>query len=131
MISKFGGYIVTGGIAATVDLVGFRLLIICGLPLGASAILSWLIAVIVNYNLTSRFVFKLVPSRGNGLLFLLVAGIGLSINSSVTILCVEHFEILPSLAKVIGIGTAFGFNFLLNVLIVFRRKVDRRSVRGD
>ena len=55
MISKFSGYIITGGIAAVVDLGGFRLMIASGFSLVASAILSWLTAAVVNYNLTSRF----------------------------------------------------------------------------
>jgi putative flippase GtrA len=120
MISKFSGYIVTGGIAAVVDLGGFRLLIASGFPLIASAILSWLIAAVVNYNLTSRFVFKHAPNRQHGLVFLLAAAVGLSVNAGMTTLSAEYFGADPVLAKFIGIGTAFFFNFLLNLLVVFR-----------
>jgi putative flippase GtrA len=120
MISKFSGYIVTGGIAAVVDLGGFRLLIASGFPLIASAILSWLTAAVVNYNLTSRFVFKHAPNRQRGLVFLLAAAVGLSVNAGMTTLCAQYFGAVPVLAKFIGIGTAFLFNFLLNVLVVFR-----------
>jgi putative flippase GtrA len=120
MISKFSGYIVTGGIAAVVDLGGFRLLIASDFPLIASAILSWLIAAVVNYNLTSRFVFKQAPNRQRGLVFLLAAAVGLSVNAGMTTLCAEYFGAVPVLAKFIGIGTAFFFNFLLNLLVVFR-----------
>jgi len=120
MISKFSGYIVTGGIAAVVDLGGFRLLIASGFPLIASAILSWLTAAVVNYNLTSRFVFKQAPNRQRGLVFLLAAAVGLSVNAGMTTLCAQYFGAVPVLAKFIGIGTAFLFNFLLNVLVVFR-----------
>jgi putative flippase GtrA len=120
MISKFAGYIVTGGIAAVVDLGGFRFLIGAGLPLVSSAILSWLTAAVVNYNLTSRFVFRHAPSHQQGLVFLLIAAVGGSVNAGVTTFCADHFGVVPVFAKSIGIATAFVFNFLLNALIVFR-----------
>ena len=121
MIAKFGGYIVTGGIAAVVDVTGFRLLFAVGLPLVASAIVSWLIAAVVNYNLTSRFVFKYTPNHRHGVIFLLAAALGLSVNAGVTGFCAESLGVVPVLAKIIGIGAAFGFNFLMNAFLVFRR----------
>ena len=120
MISKFAGYVVTGGIAAVVDLGGFHFLIGAGFPLVASAILSWFAAAVVNYSLTSRFVFGHMPNRQQGLVFLLAAAVGLSVNAGVTIFCAEYFSVAPVIAKFIGIGTAFVLNFLLNTFIVFR-----------
>jgi len=70
--------------------------------------------------LTSRFVFKHAPNRQRGLVFLLAAAVGLSINAGMTTLCAECFGAVPVLEKCIGISSAFLFNFLLNVLVVFR-----------
>lgn len=120
MLAKFVGYALTGGTAAIVDLGGFALLVAVGLPVTFAAIVSWLIAALVNYHLTSRFVFMRTPTGRHGLVFLVAAAVGLSVNVGVTTLSAEVLGLAPVLAKLIGIGVAFMFNFLLNVLIVFR-----------
>jgi putative flippase GtrA len=117
---KFLRYTMTGGAAAIVDLVCFRLLLTLGSPIASAAVLSWLIAAVVNYSLTSRVVFNRPGSVGHGVFFALVATIGIGVNVSITLLCATQIGIDPILSKFIGIGVAFILNFWLNVLVVFK-----------
>lgn len=117
---KFGRYILTGGTAAVVDLAGFTLLLWAGMPLLAAAVVSFLAAAVVNFTLTSAFVFRMGGGMRRFGMFLLFAVLGLALNAGVTVLGVELVGLPPALAKLGGIGVAFGFNFLANALIVFR-----------
>ena len=84
VVAKFARYLLTGGAAAVVDVGGFALLHVAGVaPLPAAAA-SFAVAAVVNYLLTSRFVFH---HRGLGWrfpLFLLGALVGLFVNVGVT-----------------------------------------------
>lgn len=120
ILSKAIRYVFTGGLASVVDLGVFRGLLSISVPLGFSATSSWLIAATVNYGLTSRYVFKQAVSHKRASLFLMGALLGLSINVCMTLLLVRNFEIPPFWAKFLGIGTAFIFNFLINLLWVFK-----------
>lgn len=120
MLVKFVRYVMTGGTAAVVDIAGFVVLQAFAIPVLACAIGSWIVAAVVNYLLTSRFVFSARPRASHGVIFVAVAAVGLAINAGVTTICAEYFAFAPVVAKVIGIGTAFFFNFLANVRIVYR-----------
>jgi putative flippase GtrA len=110
----------TGGTAAVVDFIAFLLLLNLSLPVVVCAIASWIVAAVVNYLLTSRFVFAQRPSPAHGLKFIAIAAIGLIINVAVTTAGADYLSIAPAIAKALGTGTAFIFNFLANVRIVFR-----------
>lgn len=119
-IRKLVGYFFTAGTAAIVDVGGFALLCLTPLPIAVSAVTSFCVSTIVNYLLTSRYVFKKAPSlRGYGLFFVAAVG-GLIVNVSVTLLGSLYFGMPPVLAKLAGVGTAFLVNFWLNLRIVFR-----------
>jgi putative flippase GtrA len=120
VIFKLARYVITGGTAAVVDLLGFRVLLSIALPIGLAAVASWLIAAFVNYSLTSRFVFRRATSHKGRLHFLVGAAIGLCINAGVTLLFAEQFGLDPLPSKLIGIGTAFILNFFINLLWVFK-----------
>ncbi|MBX4863953.1 GtrA family protein [Rhizobium leguminosarum bv. viciae] len=120
ILSKAIRYVFTGGLAAFVDLTVFRGLLAFGVPLGLSATSSWLIAAAINYSVTSRYVFNQAISRKRASLFLIGALLGLSINVFVTLILVQQVGLSPLWAKLFGIGTAFVFNFLINLLWVFR-----------
>jgi len=120
MIVKFGRYILTGGSAAILDLVGFRLLLAVGWPIGFSACLSWLAAAFANYYLTSRFVFQRSTTRKGAINFLIGAAIGMSINVGSTLFLSFQLGLDDLLCKAGGIGIAFIFNFFINLLWIFR-----------
>ena len=57
LLAKLVRYGMTGGIAAIVDAGGFALLVGAGLGIAASGTTSFCVAALVNYFLSSRFVF--------------------------------------------------------------------------
>lgn len=119
MLGQLGRYLITGGIAAVVDVGGFALLYRSGLALAPAAILSFCAAALVNYRLSARFVFGARPNRAGFALFFAVALAGLAINVGVTILLARGLGLLPELAKLGGVGIAFLANFAMNRAVVF------------
>ncbi len=113
-------YGLTAGTAAVVDIGGFALLFRLGAPVAVSATLSFCAAAVVNYTLTTRFVFGSRASARRFGLFMAFALVGLAINVGVTVLLANRFDVLPELAKIGGVGVAFFANFAMNKWIVFR-----------
>jgi putative flippase GtrA len=114
------GYFITAGVAAIVDVGGFVLLNHLGVPLLAAATASFLVAVLVNYSLSSRFVFKVRPSGAGLLKFAAGALIGLAVNVGVTFVAATSLGLMPALAKIAGVGVAFLVNYAVNAKLVFR-----------
>jgi putative flippase GtrA len=122
VVQKFLGYTLTGGAAAVVDAGGFQLLLLTGAPVLACAALSFCVAAVVNFTLTSRYVFASAFGWRRLWVFLVFALVGLVINASVTTVVAAAFPVPPIVAKLCGIAVAFVFNFLLNLLVVFRTR---------
>lgn len=125
------GYLLVGGLAAVVDIGLFHWLThnFAGAASGGlkvqgvllPAMLSFCVAAIVNYSLSSVWVYRRQwRSIRRAGLFLLFASIGLCINAGATWWLARTFEIPPTLAKIGGVGIAFVANFLMNTFIVFR-----------
>jgi putative flippase GtrA len=121
-LSKLLQYAVTGGIAAVVDAGGFALLVNARLNVAVAGVLSFGIAAVVNYSLTSRFVFNRQATPHGFVLFLSAALIGFLTNIGITLIGVLALGLPPLAAKLVGIATAFLANFLLNLRIVFRTR---------
>lgn len=122
VLKRLGGYALTGGAAAAVDAGGFAMLILLGVAAFPSAIASFVLAAILNFQLSARFVFGHSPTGRAFLVFIAAALIGLAVNVSVTLTILQHFDQLPAvLAKIGGIGVAFFVNFALNQWVVFRK----------
>lgn len=118
--SKLFRYFLTAGTASVVDIGGFALLCLLPIPIAVSAIASFCVAAVVNYMLSSRHVFNAVPTLRGFWVFLLAAIGGLLVNVSVTLLGTEYLGLMPVLAKIAGVGTAFLLNFWVNAKLVFR-----------
>jgi putative flippase GtrA len=113
-------YVATGGAAALVDSGVFATMLRVGLGTAVAGSFSFCIAAVVNFLLTSRFVFAEPATLRRFRLFFLGALAGMAINVSVTVAVVAALAWPPLLCKIIGIGTAFIANFAINALIVFR-----------
>ena len=123
MSASFGKllrYFFTAGTAAVVDVGGFAALHRLGVAIGISAVVSFCLAAVVNFLLTSRYVFNRPASiRGFGLFFVAALG-GLLVNVVVTLIGSLYLGMAPELAKILGVGCAFLCNFWLNLRVVFR-----------
>lgn len=115
------GYAVTGGVAAVVDIGGFHLLTRQMEGVAVPAALSFTAAAVVNYLLTSAWVFRRDwrSARRAGL-FMVSALTGLAVNAGVTTAVASWLPVHATLAKVAGVGVAFGINFAMNARWVFR-----------
>ena len=122
LAGTFCRYVLTGGTAAVVDLSTFAALHRLGVPLVVATTCSFVLGAAVNYTLCSIFVFrKPISLRGYGL-FVSGALVGYCINSGITIAGASLTHFPPELCKVAGIGTAFLFNFYVNLTLIFRTK---------
>jgi putative flippase GtrA len=122
-VSKLLRYGVTGGIAAIVDAGGFALLLHAGLSVVMAGCLSFCIAALVNYRLSSRFVFDSQASLRGFASFLAAALVGLAVNVGVTLVGVFSLGLPPIAGKLMGIGIAFIVNFLINLRFVFHTRL--------
>ena len=123
LIGKFLRYLVTGGIAAIVDICGFALLLRTGVPIPVAGTASFCAAAVANYLLTSRFVFRRASHSRGFAVFIGFACVGLLVNVGVTWAVATQLPIAPVIAKIMGIGVAFGLNFLMNTFVVFSARV--------
>lgn len=120
-LTKLGRYFCTAGVAAIVDAGGFALLTGLGhMPVPPSASLSFAVAAVANYLLSSRFAFHARPSWAGLARFLIGALGGFAINVGVTVACSSMLGLPAMLAKLVGIGIAFLANFAINLRFVFR-----------
>ena len=113
-------YAAAGGTAALVDLAGFALLLSWSVPLALAGTASFAAALLVNFSLSSRYVFHVSLSLQRLPVFALGALLGLTLNMGVTV-AISALGVTPLLAKAAGICAAFAFNYSVNVLVVYRR----------
>jgi putative flippase GtrA len=130
-LSRLVRYGMTGGSAAVVDLGLFSLLCPIYLPVATAATVSFGGAVVVNYVLTTMFVFNEQFGARRFMKFLAFAVVGLMFNVCVTVLVASATPAPLPLAKAVGIATAFLFNFCLNAVFVFGSGDSRNALASD
>lgn len=126
VLERLGRYALTGGAAAAADLTAFALLCPAVLPVPAAAACAFTLAALLNYTLSSLFVFRHRLDLKRLGLFLLVSLAGLTVNVGVTVAGAWALALPVVTAKAAGIGAAFLINFWLNSVIVFREARARR-----
>jgi putative flippase GtrA len=118
-----GRYFLVGGTAAAVDIGLFVLFAKhFGLPYLRVATASFVIATLVNYFLSVRFVFvsgQRFRRRWEVALVFAVSAMGLALNAAILWLAVEfgHLDLL--VAKVAATGVVFFWNFFARRVFVF------------
>jgi putative flippase GtrA len=117
---KLRRYLFTGGAAAVADIGGFTLLSFARMPVVPAATCSFCVAVVVNFLLTSRWVFRAATAWRSFPVFLMAASFGLLLNVALTSLGVSYLELPWTIAKTIAVGATFVINFWINDHIVFR-----------
>ena len=116
-------YFVVGGVAACVD-IGLFLAFAkgMGLPYLPVSVASFLVATLVNYLLSIRFVFvsgQRFRRRWETALVFAVSAVGLAVNSAILWLCVERAQLALLLSKLVATGTVFAWNYLARRIFIF------------
>lgn len=117
---RFMRYLLVGGSAAFVDLGGFALLREADFDIPVAAAVSFVFAAVYNFTLSSAIVFQVDLTWRRFMMFLAFALLGLVVNTGVTSLVAVWLA--DMLAKITGIGVAFGMNFWMNNSLVFRQE---------
>jgi putative flippase GtrA len=118
-----GRYFIVGGVAACVD-IGLFLLFAkhLGLPYLRVATASFVLATLVNYYLSVRFVFvsgQRFRRRWEVAMVFLVSAVGLALNAAILWVCVELGRLDLLLAKVTATGVVFFWNYFARRIFVF------------
>jgi putative flippase GtrA len=119
---RLARYFFTGGAAAVVDIGGFGLLSSLRIPIVIAAGSSFLLAAIVNFLLTSRWVFRTEARFRDFFIFLMGTILGLMLNVTLTAAGVIYLTLPRTAAKTIAIGATFLLNFWVNARVVFRNQ---------
>ena len=117
-----------GGIAACVD-IGLFMLLARGMGLAYQPVAAgtFVLATLVNYVLSVRFVFvsgMRFRRRWEIALVFLVSAAGLALNQAVLALCMERLGVALLPAKVAATGTVFFWNYFARRSFVFARARD-------
>jgi putative flippase GtrA len=112
-----------GGVAAGVDIGLFMVLAHgLGLPYLRVAAATFVLATLVNYVLSVRYVFvsgARFGRRGEIALVYLVSAIGLGLNAAILWACVELVGLALLAGKLVATGTVFAWNYGARRLLVF------------
>ena len=122
-IRRIARYFLVGGAAACVDIGLFWIFAQqLGLPYLRVSAASFIVATLVNYWLSIRFVFvsgARFRRRWEVAMVFAVSAVGLAVNQAILALCVEslRFALLP--AKLVATGVVFFWNYFARRVLVF------------
>lgn len=124
-IPDFVRYFFVGGVAASTDLLIFY---VFAKQLGYNyiliTVLGFLVATFVNYVLSIKFVFDSgarFERRAEIALTYIVSAIALIVHVAVLYTFIDVLSFEKMLSKLVAIGSAFAFNFLLRKYYVFKK----------
>lgn len=120
---KLYQYTLVGGLSACVDIAMFLLLNqYFTYHFMLAATISFVFATLFNYLLCNYFLFKHQHKHSNQkkvMLVYLVSGVGLLIHHSVLFTAASGLALPIVMAKILAMGSAFGWNFLSRKHFVF------------
>lgn len=120
---RIARYFAVGGVAACVDISLFMFFAQhMGLPYLRVSAASFVVATLVNYLLSIRFVFvsgQRFRRRWEVALVFLVSGIGLGINQAILAFCVEGLKFSLLFSKLVATGVVFFWNYFARRVFVF------------
>lgn len=120
---KFVRYFIVGGICAVVDWVIFSIFLYGPeFHYLLAATISFVVATALNYVLALRYVFERGKRARHTLIMMVyfVSGLSVIINLVILSAAIELFGIHALVAKILGTGSAFIWNFGARYLWIFR-----------
>ena len=124
MRSRLLRYAVTGGSAAIIDVGGFALLAAQRMPVIPAATCSFLAATVVNFLLSSRWVFHKRATVKRYGSFLSGSLFSLLLNVTTTSICDVYFKVPRGVSKIVAVGVTFLFSYWINARLVFGSSSD-------
>lgn len=116
-------YCFVGGFAFVVDYGGLYILTeYCGLYYLLSATISFILGLVVNYLLSTRWIFsksKLKNKTAEFLVYSLIGVVGLGLNSLFLYLFTDGLHIYYMLSKIITAAVVMLWNFFARKIILF------------
>lgn len=119
-------YLLTGGAAAVIDVGGFALISAIHIPVVMAAACSFLMATVVNFFLTARWVFRASATLHRYVLFLSGAMFGALINVTLTTVGATSLGLPRIGSKMIAVALTFLVNFWINARVVFCNTTEGR-----
>jgi len=123
---KIVRYLFAGGAAAVVDFGFFSLLTKgLGFPWAPIALFSFLLATLVNYQLSVRYVFESgtrFSRHHEAFLVFVVSGVGLALNQIILWLLIERAAWDMLIAKIVATGGVFFWNYGIRRNFIFKVK---------
>jgi putative flippase GtrA len=120
------GYFVVGGISAAADISFFFVFAkLAGLHYLGVATVGFVLATLLNYDLSVRMVFTSgvrFSRRKEIALVYLVSAVGLAVNLLVLYIAVDRIALELMLSKVIATASVFLWNFVLRNYFIFRER---------
>ncbi len=120
---RIARYFAVGGAAACVDIGLFWLFAQqMGLPYLRVSAASFVLATLVNYWLSIRFVFvsgARFRRRWELAMVFAVSAVGLALNQAILALCVESFKFALLASKLVATGVVFFWNYFARRVFVF------------
>jgi putative flippase GtrA len=85
-------------------------------------VISFVIATVLNWYFSKKIVFKNGSEKiGKEIIMIFVGSIfGVLLQIFITIICVEHFKLLPYIGKFISMAVTFFWNFWFRLKFVFK-----------
>ena len=114
----------TGLVATAIEYVLYALLVNYGLALKSAQLLSYAVAMVVNFLLQKRFVFKLQRSTRQaffGAVLVSLGGMALNFLIYSTLINIEFFKVNHFISKLLATGIVFFYNFYFK-RYVFEKK---------
>jgi putative flippase GtrA len=121
--NRLARYALTGGSAAIIDVGGFSLLASSGVQIVPAATCSFLAATVVNFLLTSRWVFGQQATVKRYALFLPGTLFSLLVNVAITSVCAIELGFPRGISKVVAVGLTFLLSHWINARFVFGNSV--------
>jgi len=117
-------YFCVGGVAASVDIALFAAVVqFAGLPWFLVAISSFVLATLVNYFLSIKYVFDSgvrFRKRDEVVLVFFASSLGLVANQGILWILIEVQGMHVILAKIVATGGVFFWNYAARRLFIFR-----------